>query len=244
MNAITPRERVYTAVRHQQPDRVPWHLGYTVPARQKLEAYYGTTDLDDALGNHLAKYRSRLADEPIEGRPGFWRDEFGVVFNRTVDKDIGIVERHLLQRRSLDGVTFPDPHDPRRYAGLPAFLEAHRDRFRYLSLGFSLFERAWILRGMNDILIDMLEAPEFVDELLDAILRVRPGDAGRFPPVRLRRGALRRRLGAAEGAALRGPALAAVHQAADRRALRGGQAGRQGGDDPLLAARCRSCSPS
>jgi len=180
MPTITPRQRVYQAIRHEQPDRAPWHLGFTVPARQKLEAYYGTTDLDDALGNHLAKYRTRLPDEPIEGRPGFWRGEFGVVFNRTVDKDIGIVERHPLQRRTLDLVAFPDPHDPRRYAGVPAFLEAHRDRFRYLSLGFSLFERAWILRGMNEILIDMLEAPEFVDELLDAILEFDLAMLGHF----------------------------------------------------------------
>ncbi len=99
---ITPRQRVWQAIRHQQPDRVPWHLGCTVPARQKLEAYYGTADLDDVLGNHLAKYRTRLPDEPIEGRPGFWRDEFGVVWNRTVDKDIGVVERHPLKQRSLD----------------------------------------------------------------------------------------------------------------------------------------------
>jgi len=171
MSVGSPRQRVYQAIRRQQPDRVPWHLGYTAPARQKLEAYYGTTDLDDVLGNHLAKYRSRLPDVPVQGRPGHWRDEFGVLWNRTVDKDIGIVGQHPLRERSLSGVTFPDPRDPRRYAGLPAFLEAHRHRFRYLSVGFSLFERAWILRGMNDILIDMLEAPEFVDELLDAILR-------------------------------------------------------------------------
>ena len=48
-------------------------------------------------------------------------------------------------------------------------LAAHADRFRYVSIAFSLFERAWTLRGMEQLLMDMLEAPEFVDELLDAI---------------------------------------------------------------------------
>ena len=38
-----------------------------------------------------------------------------------------------------------------------------------MSMAFSLFERAWSLRGMTDLMIDMLEAPEFVDELFDAI---------------------------------------------------------------------------
>jgi uroporphyrinogen decarboxylase len=36
-------------------------------------------------------------------------------------------------------------------------------------IGFSLFERAWTMRGMANVFMDMIEAPEFVDELLDAI---------------------------------------------------------------------------
>jgi uroporphyrinogen decarboxylase len=169
MSSITPRQRVWQAIRHQQPDRVPWHFGYTVPARQKLEQHFGTTDLDAVLGNHLVKYRARAADSLVEVRPGFWRDEFGVVWNRTIDKDIGTVVEYQLKDRSLAGFAFPDPHDPRRYAALPAFLAAHPDRFRYVSIGFSLFERAWTLRGMEQLLMDMLEAPEFVDQLFDAL---------------------------------------------------------------------------
>jgi uroporphyrinogen decarboxylase len=169
MTTTTPRERVWQAVRHVEPDRVPWSFGYTVPTRRKLEQYYGTCDLDEALGNHLAKYYLRSPDAWQEVRPGFWRDEFGVVWNRTVDKDIGVVEDYLLKERSLNGFEFPDPHDPARYEGLPAFIEKHRDRFRMANITFSLFERAWSLRGMSELMVDMIEAPEFVDELLDAI---------------------------------------------------------------------------
>ena len=53
---------------------------------------------------------------------------------------------------------------------MQAFTETYKQRFRLFSLSFSLFERAWILRGMEDLMVDMLEAPGFVDELLDAIL--------------------------------------------------------------------------
>lgn len=170
MTTITPRERVWRAIRHEEPDRVPWHLGCTAPAREKLAAYYGTADLDDLVGNHLAKYRPRSPDGLQEIRPGFFRDDFGVVWNRTVDKDIGVVDDYLIKRRSLEGYTFPDPHDPGRFQALPAFLAAHSQRFRYVSVSFSLFERAWSLRGMTELMIDMLEAPEFVDELLDALV--------------------------------------------------------------------------
>jgi uroporphyrinogen decarboxylase len=168
MSEITPRQRVWQSIRHQQADRVPWQFGMTQPARQKLEAYFGTPDLDGVLGQHIAKYRSRLPYEEI--RPNFVRDEFGVVWNHTIDPDIGVVESYLLKQRSLKGVTFPDPHDPKRLEGLPAFLTANPDRFRLFSFSFSLFERAWVLRGMEDLMVDMLEAPGFVDQLLDAIL--------------------------------------------------------------------------
>ncbi len=159
MKTIIPRERVWRAIRHQEPDRVPWHLGCTVPARQRLEAFYGTTNLDDVLGNHLAKYRPRAPEGLREIRPGFFRDDFGVVWNRTVDKDIGVVDDYLLKRRSLEGYAFPDPHDPGRYEALPAFIAEHANRFRYVSVSFSLFERveisatrfAVVVRGKDSV---------------------------------------------------------------------------------------------
>jgi uroporphyrinogen decarboxylase len=172
MTTASPRQRVLTALGHHQTDRVPYQISCTVPARRKLQEYYGTTELDDLLGNHLAKYKARPPDELgwIADRPGFWLDEWGVTWNRTVDRDIGVVETYLLRERSLKGLTVPDPMAHVRFAALPAFIERNRDRFRYVSFGMSLFERAWSLRGMADLLVDMIEAPEWVDELLDMIL--------------------------------------------------------------------------
>ena len=172
MADITPRERVLTALAHRQPDRVPYQISCTVPSRLKLEEHYGATNLDDLLGNHLAKFKARPPDDLgwLPDRLGFWLDEWGVTWNRTVDRDIGVVESYLLQERSLAGLVVPDPLSRVRFAALPAFVEKNRDRFRYVSFGMSLFERAWSLRGMSDLLVDMIEAPEWVDELLDAIL--------------------------------------------------------------------------
>jgi uroporphyrinogen decarboxylase len=167
---MNPRERVWSTIRHVEPDRVPYHLSYTGPARAKLEAYYGTTDLDQVLDNHLVKYKPRRPDAWQEVCPDYWRDEFGVLWNRTVDKDIGVVDEVRLRERTLAGYTFPDAHDPLRYRDLPAFVAQNSDRFRVINIGFSLFERAWSLRGMANLMIDMLEAPAWVDELLDAIV--------------------------------------------------------------------------
>ncbi|MGB9607569.1 MAG: uroporphyrinogen decarboxylase family protein, partial [bacterium] len=107
-------------------------------------------------------------DAWVEVKPGFWRDEFGVIWNRTIDKDIGNPEPILLEPR-LKGYEFPDPDDPKRYAHFPSFIEANKDKFILCEIGFSLFERAWSMRGMENLLVDMKENPSFVHELLEAI---------------------------------------------------------------------------
>lgn len=168
MSDITPRQRVWQSISHQQPDRVPWHIGCTTPTRIKLENHFGSNDLDRLLDQHIVKYRSRIPYQDV--RLNFVRDEFGLLWDRTIDKDIGIVVDHPLKECSLKGFPFPDPHDPRRFAALPSFLATNPDRFRLYSVGFSLFERAWTLRGLQNILMDMYDNPGFVDELLDAIL--------------------------------------------------------------------------
>jgi len=162
--------RVLQAVQHRQPDRVPYYISFTAAAARKLAAFYGTADLDEFLDNDMVRYSIRRPALYTEVRPGFFREDFGVVWNRTVDQDIGIPESYPLKERSLQGYTFPDPRDPRRFAELPAFIAAHPTRFRFVNIGFSLFERAWSLRGMAELLVDMMEAPEWVDELFDAIL--------------------------------------------------------------------------
>lgn len=49
----------------------------------------------------------------------------------------------------------------------------HPDDFKTFDLGFSMFERAWTMRGMENLLADVIEEPDFVDELLDAIAEYR-----------------------------------------------------------------------
>jgi uroporphyrinogen decarboxylase len=169
MAPITPRERVKLALEHRQPDRVPYHVGCTAPARRKLEDYYGTSDLPKVLEDHLIIYSMRRYALWTEVRPGLWRDEFGVVWNRTVDPDIGVVDDYLLKERSLGGVTIPDPQSPGRYAALAGMMVRYPQQYHLVNVGFSLFERAWSLRGMPELLIDMIDAPAFVDELLGAI---------------------------------------------------------------------------
>lgn len=48
-------------------------------------------------------------------------------------------------------------------------IEKKPDLFRCFQIGFSLYERAWTLRGIENLLMDFYINPGFVHELLDAI---------------------------------------------------------------------------
>ncbi|MEI7905475.1 MAG: uroporphyrinogen decarboxylase family protein, partial [Candidatus Firestonebacteria bacterium] len=75
----------------------------------------------------------------------------------------------LLKEPSLKGYNFPDPKAAWRYEGFNKELGLNKDLFCLCDIGFSLFERAWTLRGMENLLCDMYENQEFVNVLLDAI---------------------------------------------------------------------------
>lgn len=185
---MTPRERVLRALRHEEPDRVPHYLGFTLPARRRFEEFLrtgafpeteerandreraGALDLDDRVQNAIAVYSARRNAPWEEVSPGIWRDAFGVVWNRTLDPDIGVVEDNPLKLRDLAPLDVPDPRHPARFEALPGFIEGNRDRFRLVNHGFALFERAWTLRSMPELLLDMVDDPAWTDRLLDRIV--------------------------------------------------------------------------
>ena len=170
MAVMTSRQRVQTAVAHRQPVRVPYYFSFTHAAAEKLQAHYGVKDLDQFLDNDMVRHSIRRPSMLEEVRPGCFRDEFGVVWNRTIDRDIGIPEGQVLPERSLQGYTWPDPLDPRRFADLPAFINTFPDRFRFISFSMTMFERAYSMRGLTEMMIDLAEAPDWVEELFDALL--------------------------------------------------------------------------
>ncbi len=163
----TPRERVMQALSHHQPDATPWQIDLTSDARHRLAAYLRTEDLEPVLQNHLAICSDGYF---VEVSPDRWQDQFGIVWNRSIDKDIGNVERYLLPEPTLAGYTFPAPDLARNARALEALLAAHPERFSVTGVGFSMFERAWTLRGMENLLTDMVLNPGFVDDLMDRIL--------------------------------------------------------------------------
>lgn len=165
---MTKREVVFDVLEGRQPHYVPWNIGLTKEARDKLQAHYGDVALEVALENHFLRLGSDIGFFEDLGNDRV-RDVFGVVWDRSVDKDIGIVEGVVLAEPTLVGYTFPDPLDARFFEDIPARIARFSDRFRVFQIGFSLYERAWTLRGIPNLMLDFYDHPAFVHELLNAI---------------------------------------------------------------------------
>jgi len=165
---MTKREVMRMAVDGQRPPYVPWSLSFTHEAYMKLSKHYNVGDLEPKLHNHLFGIGSGVGFFEDIGNNRF-RDVFGVVWDRSVDKDIGRVENCMLPDPTLAGYQFPDPLDKRFFQDASQRLAASGDRYPIFMLGFSLYERAWTLRGMENLMIDFAENPDFVHSLFNAI---------------------------------------------------------------------------
>ena len=165
---MTKRDIIKMVLDGKRPPYVPWSFGFTKEAYEKLALHYGKADLEDELQNHILTVSDTYGFFTDIGNDCF-RDVFGVVWDRSVDKDIGNVRGQVLPEPTLQGYQFPDPHDPMFFSDVPGLLAAYGDRFRVFNVGFSLYERAWTMRGMVDLLVDFHDHPDFVHELLNTI---------------------------------------------------------------------------
>ena len=163
--------RVTRALRHEATDFVPYSVGFTHQEHERMANHTGDPDFLTKIGSHIAG--TQYWGWPTETSPGTERfqDAFGVVWNRSgVDKDIGMIDTFVLPEPDMESYRMPPVDEGRLRAEVEQMLSTAADCFVGAGIGFSVFERAWSLHGMENVLMDMLVEPAFLDELLDAIL--------------------------------------------------------------------------
>lgn len=168
MNAISRREVIKSVLDGHIPPYVPWSFKYTLEPKEMLMKHYRTDDLDNVLHNHLLMLGDEIGFFDYLGN-NCYRDVFGAVWDRSIDKDIGNITGALITEPSLRNYQFPDPIDKRYFVDVGPSIKRKPDMFRVYEIGFSLYERAWTLRGMETLLMDFLVHPEFAHELMEAI---------------------------------------------------------------------------
>ena len=155
-------------VQHRDVYPVPFSVKFTEEAKQNYKQFLGR-DFDPVKDTGSYVVASHTNNGWEEVKPGYFKDYFGVMWNKTVDKTLGVVDDPPLKEACFGDFRFPDPDQISVYGFIAKNNRESSDRFHMISIGVTLFERAWSLMGMENLMMNMLLEPEFVHELLDRI---------------------------------------------------------------------------
>lgn len=147
------------AIEFGGPDYLPCALGVDLdwlrdqdPEKQERVRELQRHFPDDLLDGLNA---ARQAAEP-EVRDGVtrWTDEWGTGWQD--DGHGAKTESYPLLRgyAALDRYAFPDPQAPDRFAAADRALQEQSTRYTCAAVWFTLFERLWMLRGFENMLVD------------------------------------------------------------------------------------------
>ncbi|MBM4141994.1 MAG: hypothetical protein FJ225_00140 [Lentisphaerae bacterium] len=201
--AMTSRDRVLTALNHEEPDRVPLFIGTSGvtsvlgPGYECLKAHLGIkggpiqwiakqfqyTWLDEEVmerlgsdgrpvrpGPPLSSVAGEVSETELADAWGcHWVRRPGVPYYE-------VMEPPLLNATidDLDRYPWPDLMHPSRFDGLAARCKAVQDAgyATVLMSGAMLFEQAYVLRGVEQCLMDLAGDEEFYLALQDRIKRL------------------------------------------------------------------------
>ena len=168
---MTNRERVIKAIRHENPDYTPHNVLFTNQMHRKMVEYTGNPRYADTLNNHISIFSIRKPHVYAPDPAASYTDEFGVVWDISgADKDIGVVSQPLIRNAEDLAAYTPPPIDEEYIRKIcEKAVLSKGDNFLIGSIGYTLFERAWSLCGMEDLLCYMLTDPEAVESLLDKL---------------------------------------------------------------------------
>ena len=165
------REAVVKALMHEKTDRIPYHFEFTTQSSERMMSYTGDKDFAKPYEGFL--HYGQYWGYPTErtDKKEHYKDDFGVTWNRSgADKDIGVIDEPIIPEPDISYYKEPYLNEKRIREECERLIATKEDKFCFVGIGFSVFERLWSYVGMENALIYMLTDPEFVHELLDKIV--------------------------------------------------------------------------
>ena len=162
---MTPRETVHAAFRFEETEIVPYWILLDEALEPGLDQYYGSKSWRDGIVKYiLARHVGHRTETLSDGRT---RDAFGTIVRTG---NILHVEEPVLTEPTLHGYRWPEPETLVDWEELVRDYSDQRDSFRLCGSAMGPFERSWLMRGFENVLIDMVTDPSFVEDLLDGIV--------------------------------------------------------------------------
>ncbi len=167
---MTKRQLVIEALNHRETEEIPFHIDFTAQALENLINFTKEEKIEEKIKPCLNYIQYWGWPTEMPDKPGCFKDEFGVIWNRNgADKDIGVIEKPLIDDIESLNYKFPNP-DIDRLRKEYEQLQADDDgRFKMAGFGFCMFERSWSLMGMENVLLNMVTNPEEMEDFYDRI---------------------------------------------------------------------------
>jgi uroporphyrinogen decarboxylase len=171
--SMTQKERVIAQIKHEETEYVPYHLMFDPGSNieDRLDAYYGSDSWRSLIDNAI--YQLPLPSTGINLDLGVkaFTDDYGSEW-RTDLRPFSLLKPALTEH-SLEVYQFPtvdDLFDKDWEKTVLQIIEEQKDKFIVAAYGFGLFERSWVLRGFENVLMDVVVNIDFYEELLDKLV--------------------------------------------------------------------------
>jgi len=169
--AKTPRERFFEALRREKPDRVPmFELTISPKVIDGIHPGMDYYDFIDTI-DHEAVGPNTTWDPLgfvawVDEEKGVFRDRWGVI-RRYAGEVIPVpIEGPIKSREDLKRYRPPDPAEEPLLKVLPELIERFRDRRATFILGRDAWTGSYMIRGMENLLMDLAIDPDMVREIV------------------------------------------------------------------------------
>ena len=189
---LTHRERVITALNHEQPDRCPMQISFTPEFAQRLRADIGKSDslghnphgggntyqlermLEEDILLTSVGWANCYYSQPCEPGDGY-TDEWGITWRAAgYQTKFGdgiyteMVGHPLSDDSAIDSYQAPDPTRPELYEESARLIKDYKDEYFIAGVVVTtIWETAWALRGYEKMLMDLVLNPELANRILD-----------------------------------------------------------------------------
>ena len=144
---MTPRERIIVAIRHRETSPVPWCIDFTAEAEDTIRQRYGPGWID-AIGNCIVTV-PHPCWQFVAISDAFKNEECPPGLPEARGTGGGMDEFHARVDRL-----------------------GQSDRFTLVRWYASLWEKAWMARGMERLMADLVLNPSFAERLFDKIVHI------------------------------------------------------------------------
>ena len=185
---MKPRTRVETALQHMIPDRCPLQVSFTPEFAQRLRKSMGlvgeaehnphgggnTYDLELALGADMLLTSVGWANSYYQTEDTYV-DEWGIGW-RSVNyqtrfgqgRYTEIFDHPLADDEKVISYDAPDPNRPELFKDAADVIQKYKEDYWIVGVTVTtIFECAWALRGLDQLLVDFLVDPDLAEAVLD-----------------------------------------------------------------------------